>query len=62
MAAIRVHLERLITMEYVRAAAGRNGQRYEYELLFDGGAYALGAADDRAHRCRGALRTACSTW
>jgi DNA primase len=35
-AAIRVHLERLITMEYVRAAAGRNGQRYEYELLFDG--------------------------
>ncbi len=35
-AAIRVHLERLITMEYVRAVAGRNGQRYEYELLFDG--------------------------
>ncbi len=35
-AAIRVHLERLITLEYVRAAAGRNGQRFEYELLFDG--------------------------
>ncbi|HEY6457990.1 MAG TPA: toprim domain-containing protein [Steroidobacteraceae bacterium] len=35
-AAIRVHLERLITMEYVRTVAGRNGQRYEYELLFDG--------------------------
>ena len=35
-AAIRVHLERLLLMEYVRAAAGRNGQRYEYELLFDG--------------------------
>jgi hypothetical protein len=35
-AAIRVHLERLVAMEYVRAAAGRNGQRFEYELLFDG--------------------------
>jgi DNA primase len=35
-AAIRVHLERLIAMEYVRAVAGRNGQRFEYELLFDG--------------------------
>jgi len=35
-AAIRVHLERLIAMEYVRAAAGKNGQRFEYELLFDG--------------------------
>ncbi len=23
-------------MEYVRAAVGRNGQRFEYELLFDG--------------------------
>jgi DNA primase catalytic core len=35
-AAIRVHLERLVAMEYVRAGAGRNGQRFEYELLFDG--------------------------
>ena len=35
-AAIRVHLERLVMMEYVRPAAGRNGQRFEYELLFDG--------------------------
>jgi DNA primase len=35
-AAIRVHLERLIAMEYVRPAVGRNGQRFEYELLFDG--------------------------
>ncbi|MGH8228303.1 MAG: CHC2 zinc finger domain-containing protein [Steroidobacteraceae bacterium] len=34
--AIRVHLERLIAMESVRAAAGRNGQRFEYELVFDG--------------------------
>ena len=35
-AAIRVHLERLVSMEYVRLVAGKNGQRFEYELLFDG--------------------------
>jgi len=35
-AAIRVHLERLLSMEYVRLVAGKNGQRFEYELLFDG--------------------------
>lgn len=32
----RIHLERLIAMEYVRCVAGRNGQRFEYEHLFDG--------------------------
>ena len=35
-AAIRMHLERLVAMEYVRPAMGKNGQRFEYELLFDG--------------------------
>jgi DNA primase catalytic core len=35
-AAIRVHLERLVEMEYVQPAAGRNGLRFQYELLFDG--------------------------
>jgi DNA primase len=35
-AAIRVHLDRLVAMEYVRPTAGKNGQRFEYELLFDG--------------------------
>ncbi len=35
-AAIRVHLERLIAMEYLRPSTGRNGLRFEYELLFDG--------------------------
>jgi hypothetical protein len=35
-AAVRVHVERLLAMEYVRAAVGRNGQRFEYELAFDG--------------------------
>ncbi|HEX5418758.1 MAG TPA: toprim domain-containing protein, partial [Gammaproteobacteria bacterium] len=34
--AVRIHLERLVAMEYLRAAAGRNGRRFEYELLFDG--------------------------
>lgn len=34
--AVRIHLERLVAMEYVRLAVGRNGQRFEYELLFDG--------------------------
>jgi hypothetical protein len=35
-AATRVHLERLVAMEYVRLVSGKNGQRFEYELLFDG--------------------------
>jgi hypothetical protein len=35
-AAIRVHLERLVSLEYIRSAMGRSGQRFEYELLFDG--------------------------
>jgi DNA primase catalytic core len=35
-AAVRVHLERLTGMEYIRPAIGRNGARFEYELLFDG--------------------------
>jgi hypothetical protein len=35
-AAIRVHLERLVEMEYVKPAAGRRGLCFEYELLFDG--------------------------
>lgn len=34
--AVRVHLERLIGMEYIRPAMGRNGAQFEYELLFDG--------------------------
>lgn len=35
-AAVRVHLERLLALEYLRSAVGRNGQRFEYELAFDG--------------------------
>jgi DNA primase len=33
---VRVHLDRLVALEYVLAHHGRNGQRYLYELVFDG--------------------------
>ena len=33
---VRVHLERLVELEYVYAHHGKNGQRYVYELAFDG--------------------------
>jgi hypothetical protein len=35
-AALRVHVERLVELEYLLPHAGRNGQRFVYELLFDG--------------------------
>lgn len=33
---LRVHVDRLVELEYVIAHAGRNGQRFVYELAFDG--------------------------
>jgi DNA primase len=33
---VRVHLERLVAMEYVLVHRGRRGQSYEYELLYRG--------------------------
>jgi hypothetical protein len=33
---VRVHLGQLVELEYVVIAAGRNGKRLTYELLFDG--------------------------
>ena len=33
---VRVHLGRLVELEYVLAHHGRNGQRFVYELVFDG--------------------------
>ncbi len=33
---VRVHLDRLVEMEYVLAHHGRNGQKFIYELVFDG--------------------------
>ncbi len=32
----RVHMDRLVEMEYLLPHSGRRGQRYEYELLYDG--------------------------
>jgi DNA primase len=60
-AAIRVHLERLVTLEYVRPAVGRNGLRFEYELLFDGdpersSPQMVGLIDIKALRAALALR------
>lgn len=39
----RIHLDRLVALEYVLVHRGRRGQSYEYELLHDG------HADQRAH-------------
>ena len=33
---LRLHLDRLLEMEYLLAHAGRQGRRYVYELIFDG--------------------------
>jgi post-segregation antitoxin (ccd killing protein) len=33
---LRVHIERLVQLEYLMVHGGRQGQRMEYELLFDG--------------------------
>ena len=33
---LRIHLERLVTMEYLITHGGSRGQRYVYELLYDG--------------------------
>lgn len=35
---LRVHLERLVTLEYVAAHVGKQGQQYAYSLRFDGDA------------------------
>ncbi|HEX6607379.1 MAG TPA: hypothetical protein VF276_10745 [Chloroflexia bacterium] len=35
---LRVHLERLVTLDYVLAHAGKQGQQYAYSLRFDGDA------------------------
>ena len=33
---VRTHLKKLVDLEYVITHRGKNGQRYEYELLYDG--------------------------
>jgi hypothetical protein len=47
---LRVHLERLVNMEYVLVHRGGRGQSFEYELLYDGNAdtnnqHAMGLLD-----------------
>ena len=47
---LRVHLDRLVQMEYLIAHGGRRGLVFEYELLFDGqgadgGAFLMGLQD-----------------
>ena len=34
--AVRIHSDRLVDLEYLVPHAGRNGQRFSYELAFDG--------------------------
>lgn len=56
----RVHLDRLVDLEYVIAHSGRNGQRFTYELAFDGNAgseapQAMGLID--TDRLAGGVRT-----
>jgi DNA primase len=66
-AAIRVHLERLVEMEYVQPASGRNGLRFEYELLFDGNLDSsapqmIGLIDVAALRAGPASAATTATW
>jgi hypothetical protein len=47
---VRVHLDRLVDLDYLLLHAGRNGQRFVYELAFDGdvttdAAQAIGLVD-----------------
>jgi DNA primase len=35
----RLHLDRLVTLEYLLVHRGRRGQSFEYELLYDGSAF-----------------------
>ncbi|MFN4161188.1 MAG: hypothetical protein ACK4FW_04285, partial [Stenotrophomonas sp.] len=51
---LRVHLDRLVTLDYVAAHGGKIGQRFAYSLLFDGdaerdGPQAMGITDAALH-------------
>jgi hypothetical protein len=60
---LRVHIDRLVTLEYVRAHTGQNGSLYTYSLAFDGHAECdapqfMGLADaDSAPTLRGKTPT-----
>jgi len=55
---LRVHLERLVALEYVRLHSGQNGSLYTYSLLFDGDA---GADDPQAMGLCGLAERASAT-
>ena len=40
---LRVHLDRLVTLDYVAAHLGKQGQQYAYSLRFDGDTDRAGA-------------------
>lgn len=51
---LRVHLDRLVTLDYVAVHGGKIGQRFAYSLLFDGdaerdGPQAMGITDAALH-------------
>ncbi len=51
---LRVHLDRLVQLDYVAVHGGKMGQRFAYGLLFDGdaeadGPQAMGLSDAQAH-------------
>lgn len=51
---LKIHLARLVALEYVLVHRVRSGQGYEYELLYDGGgetgeAFVMGLADPATH-------------
>jgi DNA primase len=59
--ALCVHLDRLVSLEYVLIHRGGNGQRFVYELLFDGDAsidapQLVGLLDVATLRCAGTTR------
>jgi hypothetical protein len=59
---LRVHLDRLVQLEYVRMHTGQNGSLYTYSVLFDGNADAdvpqlMGLSDADTPTLRGKART-----
>lgn len=59
---LRVHLDRLVTLDYMAAHIGKQGQQYAYSLRFDGdaereGPQLMGLSDGEASTSRGETPT-----
>lgn len=59
---LRVHLDRLVTLDYIAVHGGKLGQRFAYSLLFDGdadrdGPQAMGISDAATPTSRGDAAT-----